>query len=291
MEGKPIQWFPGHMARARRKIEESLFKVDIVAEIVDARVPVSSRNPIIRKIIGQKPRVILLNKCDLADPRETDRWIAYYKKHGLSALAVDCRSGRNVKAFLPMVRDVLKEKIAAWEKKGMVGRPIRIMVLGIPNVGKSAFINKMCAGGRAGKADVQDRPGVTRENRWFTIGKGFELLDTPGVLWHKFEDQTVGEHLAFTGAINDNVLDVVELASHFLCLITALYPQSLSDRYKLTEEDMQERDGYKILEQIGKKRGMLVSGGEIHMERAASTVLDEFRGGKLGRITLEQAVF
>lgn len=286
-EAQTIQWFPGHMTRTKRQIEKSLKMVDIVAEILDARVPVSSRNPILGKLIGNKPRLILMNKSDMADAAATARWIAYYKEKGIKAIALDCRTGKGVNGFMPAIREVLQEQIARWEAKGMTGRPIRVMVVGIPNVGKSSLINKMCRGGNAGKADVQDRPGVTRQNRWFTIGKGFELLDTPGVLWPKFDDPIVGERLAFTGAVKDDVVDVESLASRLLEVLRDTYPQAMTTRYKLEGIELSGMQGYELLELVGKKRGFLISGGEINTERAAITVLDEFRSGKLGKITLE----
>lgn len=286
-EAQTIQWFPGHMTRTKRQIEKSLKMVDIVAEIIDARVPVSSRNPILKKLIGNKPRLILMNKSDMADSAATARWIAYYKQKGVKAIALDCRTGKGVNGFMPAIREVLQDQIAKWEAKGMTGRPIRVMVVGIPNVGKSSLINKMCRGGNAGKADVQDRPGVTRQNRWFTIGKGFELLDTPGVLWPKFDDPIVGERLAFTGAVKDDVVDVESLASRLLEVLRETYPQAMAARYKLEGMDLSKMQGYELLELVGRKRGFLISGGEINTERAAITVLDEFRSGKLGKITLE----
>lgn len=286
-EAQTIQWFPGHMTRTKRQIEKSLKMVDIVAEIIDARVPVSSRNPILKKLIGNKPRLILMNKSDMADSAATARWIAYYKQKGVKAIALDCRTGKGVNGFMSAIREVLQDQIARWEAKGMTGRPIRVMVVGIPNVGKSSLINKMCRGGNAGKADVQDRPGVTRQNRWFTIGKGFELLDTPGVLWPKFDDPIVGERLAFTGAVKDDVVDVESLASRLLEVLQETYPQAMAARYKLEGMDLSEMQGYELLELVGRKRGFLISGGEINTERAAITVLDEFRSGKLGKITLE----
>lgn len=286
-EAQNIQWFPGHMTRTRRQIEKSLKLVDVAAEIIDARIPVSSRNPVLDKLIQGKPRMILMNKSDMADGGATSRWISYYRTKGIKAIALDCRSGKGVNGFLPAVREVLQPQIARWEAKGMTGRPIRIMVVGIPNVGKSSLINKMCRGGAAGKAEVQDRPGVTRQNRWFTIGKGFELLDTPGVLWPRFDDPGVGERLAFTGAVKDEVVDVEHLASRLLESLRDLCPQAVVGRYRLSPEDLPEKTGYELLEMVGRKRGFLVSGGEINTERAAITVLDEFRGGKLGRITLE----
>ena len=283
-----IQWFPGHMARTRRKIVEDLKLVDAVAEILDARVPRSSSNPVLRDLIQRKPKVILLNKSDMADGAQTTRWINYYAQQGEKAIPVESKTGKGINSFFPTVREVLKPQIQAWEKKGMVGRPIRIMVVGIPNVGKSSFINRMIYGGKAGKAEVQDRPGVTRQNRWFTVGKGFELLDTPGVLWPKFEDPIVGEHLAFTGAVRDEILDIEGLASRLLELLMELYPNAVNSRYKTEISPEDHLPGYQILEQVGRKRGMLISGGEVNTERAAITVLDEYRGGKLGRITLER---
>ena len=276
------------MARTRRKISEDLKLVDIVAEILDARIPKSSSNPVLRDIIQRKPKIVLLNKSDMADPAQTSRWMSYYASLGEKAIPLESKTGKGVNAFYPAVREVLKEQILAWEKKGMVGRPIRVMVVGIPNVGKSSFINRMIRGGKAGKAEVQDRPGVTRQNRWFTVGKGFELLDTPGVLWPKFEDPLVGEHLAFTGAVRDEILDSEGLAARLLELLMELYPDAVNSRYKTQFSLEAGLKGYELLEQIGRKRGMLVSGGEVNTERAASTVLDEYRGGKLGRITLER---
>lgn len=285
-EALPVQWFPGHMAKTKRKIAEDLKLVDIVVELLDARVPKSSSNPVLREIIRNKPRVVVLNKSDLADQKQTVRWIALCKGEGLRATPVESKTGRGLPALYSAIREELREQIAGWEKKGMVGRPVRVMVLGVPNVGKSSIINRMIAGGKAGKAEVRDKPGVTRQNRWFTVGKGFELLDTPGVLWPKFEDPIVGEHLAFTGAVKDEILDIESLAGRLLELLMKLYPQAVADRYKL-DAVSQELEGHELLNRIGRKRGMLVSGGEVDMERAAITVLDEFRGGKLGQITLE----
>lgn len=281
-----IQWFPGHMAKTRRKIQEDLRLVDIVMELLDARVPKSSSNPVLRDIIQGKPRIVVLNKSDLADPSQTARWTACYKEQGLAAIAVASKTGKGLPALYSAIRQELSEQRLRWERKGMTGRPIRVMVLGVPNVGKSSIINRMIAGGSAGKAEVRDKPGVTRQNRWFTVGNGFELLDTPGVLWPKFEDPVVGEHLAFTGAVRDEILDIEGLAGRLLELLSRLYPQAIATRYKLVlSEDT--LPGYKLLEMVGRKRGMLISGGEIDTERAAITVLDEFRGGKLGPITLE----
>lgn len=282
MEQKNIQWFPGHMTRTRRRIVDKLPLVDLVAEVIDARIPVSSRNPELDSIIAGKPRLIVLNKTDIADENATRAWLSHYEKQGIPAIAVDCKSGRGVQRFVPLLREILKDKIAAWEQKGMTGRAIRVMVVGIPNCGKSSFINRMSKGG---KAKAEDRPGVTRDQQWFVIDSGAQLLDTPGVLWPKFEDQTVAQRLAYTGAIRDEVLDSEELACGLLEILHAQYEPMLRERYKLTG-DLPE-DAYDLLQLIGRKRGMLVSGGEVNTERASIMLLDEFRGGKLGRITLE----
>ena len=284
-EAQTIQWFPGHMTKTKRQIEKSLKLVDVAAEIIDARIPVSSRNPVLNGLIQTKPRVILMNKCDMADPVQTGRWIDYYKTQGIPAIAIDCRTGKGLNGFVPLVKDVLSDRIASWEAKGMVGRQIRVMIVGIPNVGKSSLINRLA---KNSKANVEDRPGVTRSNQWFTIGKGFELLDTPGVLWPKFEDKAVGERLAFTGAVKDEVIDTEHLASRLLEVLSGSYPRELKARYKLDDTDIADLKGYEMLEVIGRKRGMLISGGEIDLERASIMILDEFRSAKLGKITLEQ---
>lgn len=286
-EAVSVHWYPGHMAKTKRKIIEDLKLVDIAAELRDARIPQSSSNPMIRDILRAKPRVVLLNKSDLSDPVQTSRWAAHWEKEGIKAIPVESKTGKGISAFYQAARETLKEQIAAWERKGMKGRPIRIMVLGVPNVGKSSFINKITQNGTAGRAEVRDRPGVTRQNRWYTVGKGFELLDTPGVLWPKFEDPQTGEYLAFTGAVKDEILDQEGLACRFLELLMKLYPNAVNERYKTEIQPEESLPGHLILERIGKKRGMLVSGGEIDTERAAAAVLDEFRSGKLGRITLE----
>lgn len=286
-QGKTIQWFPGHMTRTRRKMKECLPLIDLVVELLDARVPLASHNPDLDSLVAGKPRLVVLNKADMADEASTARWVAHFRQEGMAALAVDCKSGRGVNAFVPAMRAAVADKIAAWEKKGMTNRPVRAMVVGIPNVGKSSFINRLS---RGSKAKVEDRPGVTRENRWFTVDAGALLLDTPGVLWPKFEDQQVARHLAYTGAIRDEVLDAEELACGLLQLLAADYRPLLAARYRLTDEEIAEyaTDGWELLCRIGKKRGMLVSGGEVNTERAAAMLLDEFRAAKLGRITLEQ---
>ncbi len=288
-----VQWFPGHMAKTRRIMASNMKLVDAVVEITDARIPYSSRNPEIKRIVGRKPRLVLLNKADSADPAMTDRWIEYYRKNGVKAIATDCRSGRNVNKFYTELKYILKDDLEKWEAKGMTGRPIRIMIVGIPNVGKSSFINRL-AGSRLAK--VEDRPGVTKGKQWVSLDDGFELLDMPGVLWPKFEDKLVGERLAFTGAVKDQIMDTEFLACRLLEYLKDNYNDLLQARYAITTDDIPPCDdetvgcvvGYEILERIGRKRGFLVSGGEINTERAANTVLDEYRSGKIGRMTLEQ---
>ena len=283
-EMQTIQWFPGHMTKTKRQIQSSLKLVDAVAEIIDARIPVSSRNPDLAKLVQNKPRVILLNKCDMANQTATKMWIDYFKKQNLVAIPVDCKSGRGLDKFAPAVNTVMSHKIARLKEKGMVNPTIRIMIVGIPNVGKSSFINKMV---KKNRAKVEDRPGVTRGNQWYTIANNLEMLDTPGVLWPKFDDKTVGEHLAFTGAVKDQILDIELLAVRLLDFIKVLKPADFITRFKLENEDVENIDSYELLKMIGKKRGMLVSGGEIDTERAAIMLLDEFRSAKLGRITVE----
>lgn len=283
-EMQTIQWFPGHMTKTKRQIQSSLKLVDAVAEIIDARIPVSSRNPDLAKLVQNKPRVILLNKCDMANQTATKMWIDYFKKQNLVAIPVDCKSGRGLDKFAPAVNTVMSHKIARLKEKGMVNPTIRIMIVGIPNVGKSSFINKMV---KKNRAKVEDRPGVTRGNQWYTIAKNLEMLDTPGVLWPKFDDKTVGEHLAFTGAVKDQILDIELLVVRLLDFIKELKPADFITRFKLENEDIENIDSYELLKMIGKKRGMLVSGGEIDTERAAIMLLDEFRSAKLGRITVE----
>ena len=277
-----VQWFPGHMAKTRRLIKESLTRVDCVTEILDARIPLSSRNPEIGEITAGKPRIILLNKCDMADEKVTADWIKYFRSTGAEALAVDCRSGKGLNAYTPLVRKVLAEKIKANTERGMAGKALRVMVVGIPNTGKSSFINKMA--GRV-RAKVADRPGVTTSNQWFFIGNGIELLDTPGVLWPKFDDPVVGDRLAFIGSVKDAVLDIETMAVRLLDVLRDGYPDRLTERYKIDNFDGLQ--SWEILELIGRKRGMLISGGEVNTERASVMLLDEYRGGKLGRISME----
>ncbi|MBQ2815799.1 MAG: ribosome biogenesis GTPase YlqF [Clostridia bacterium] len=281
-EIQDIQWFPGHMTKTKRQIKESIKLIDAVAEIVDARVPMSSRNPDLSEMSNNKPRLILLNKCDMADPVATKKWLEYFEKKGMKAIAVDCKSGTGLKQFVPAVKDLLSERLAVLKEKGMGGKALRVMVAGIPNVGKSSFINKIVGGT---KAKVEDRPGVTRGNQWFSVQGGIDLLDTPGVLWPKFDDKIVGERLAFTGAIRDNILDIELLAMRLLETLMPLYSDNICERYKLT--DVEGLDSYDLLGEIGRKRGMLMGRGEIDTERAAIMLLDEFRAAKFGRISLE----
>ena len=288
-----VQWFPGHMAKTRRIMQSNLKLVDVVVEITDARIPYSSRNPEMDRLVGSKPRLLLLNKADSADEAVTSQWIDYYKKKGITAVATDCRSGKNINKFKSALKELMAEQVKTWEAKGMHGRPIRMMIVGIPNVGKSSFINRLAGSKRA---KVEDRPGVTRGKQWVTLDDNTELLDMPGVLWPKFEDKTVGERLAFTGAVKDNILDTEYLACRLLELLCEEYPEMLVGRYNISLEDLPENDdmtagclkGFELLERIGRKRGFLISGGEINTERAAAAVLDEFRAGKLGRISLER---
>lgn len=277
-----VQWFPGHMAKTRRIIKESLNLVDGVVELVDSRIPYSSSNPELNNLIKGKPRIVLLNKCDIADSNATKMWIDYYKSRNMYALAVDCRTGKGLNHFIPTVQKALSKKIEKNASKGMNGKALRLMVVGIPNTGKSSFINRMA--GNA-KAKVADKAGVTRQQQWFVVGKGIELLDTPGVLWPKFDDPEVGDKLAFTGAVKDEVTDIETLSCRLLDVLAKTRPQSILDRYKL--EDIGGLQGWEILEMIGKKRGFLIKGGEIDYERTAVMLCDEFRGGRLGKITLE----
>ncbi|MBQ1440411.1 MAG: ribosome biogenesis GTPase YlqF [Clostridia bacterium] len=277
-----IQWYPGHMTKTRRRIEECIKLVDGVVEIIDARIPLSSRNPDIDAITSRRPRIVLLNKADIADGAATSRWIDFFSGSGARAIACDCKTGKGLNRFSDEVRKLLAEKIAVWESKGMGGRSVRLMVVGIPNVGKSSFINRMAKGG---KARVADRPGVTRGNQWFTIGGGIELLDTPGVLWPKFDDPDVGRKLAFTGAVKDAVIDVETLCLDLLGYMSANYPQRICERYKL--DSVEGLTPVEIMESIAKKRGMIMRGGETDYERVSVMIMDEYRAGRLGRITLE----
>ena len=278
-----IQWFPGHMTKTKRQIEKDLRLVDAVAEVIDARIPVSSRNPDIASLTAGKPRVILLNKCDMADRKATKQWVEALTTPTTRAIPVDCKSGRGVERFVPALSELLSSKIASYKAKGMLNPSMRVMIVGIPNVGKSTFINRIAGRNKAVSAD---RPGVTRGNQWFTVSKGFEMLDTPGVLWPKFDDQTVGERLAFTGAIKDNIMDIELLAIRLLDLLKELKTPEFIERYSLSEEDL-SLQSFELLSVIAIHRSMLISGGEPDTERASATILDEFRSAKLGHITLE----
>ena len=286
MPSEIIQWFPGHMAKTRRMMKEMLPQVDAVIEILDARIPVSSKNPELHKIVGNKPVLTLFSKSALADPDSTARWKAQYEREGKHCLFIDSASGAGISSIPDEVRKLLAEKIERFESKGMIGRQLRVMIAGIPNVGKSSLINRLAGGKRA---KVEDRPGVTRDKQWITTKYGLELLDTPGVLWPKFEDQTVGENLAVTGAIRDEILDAERMAVILCGRLRRKYPDLLSVRYKLGDmAQYEDLIDYDLFELIGRKRGFLVSGGEVNTERTSVMLLDEFRGGKIGRITLEE---
>ncbi len=284
MQRQNIQWFPGHMAKTRRLIGEKLPLIDLVAEIIDARIPYSSRNPELNEWVKSKPRIILLNKCDMADESVTNKWVERLNDENTVAIPIDCKTGKGFSKFIPCVKNILQERIKKLEEKGMSGKTLKVMIVGIPNVGKSSFINRIAGTNRA---KVENRPGVTRGNQWFMIGKGVEMMDTPGVLWPKFEDNTVGEHLAFCGSVKDTVLDVELLAMDLIKELKVLYPHMIIDRYKL-KCDLETTDDYEILTEMGKNRGMKISGGDVDTERMANTFLEEFRNTKIGRITLEK---
>lgn len=278
-----IQWYPGHMTKTRRQMEADMKHVDIVVEIVDARIPISSRNPDIDAICGDKPRIVMLNRADQADPQMNRVWTEYFnRQRRLPAAAVDSRSGSGVGQMAALARSALREQMARWQEKGQVGRPIRAMVVGVPNVGKSTFINKVA---KRKSAKAGDRPGVTRGKQWVTVDSGLLLLDTPGILWPKFEDPRVGMMLAFTGAVKEGVIDLEELACGLMELLLKYYPRVLLERYKV--EAGPDTPGYALLELAGKNRGLLLRGGEVHTERMAKVLMDEFRSGKLGKFTLE----
>ena len=285
-----IQWYPGHMTKTRRQIEADLKYVDIVVEIIDARIPVSSRNPDIDAITAGKPRLVVLNRADQADPAGNRAWGAWFRKKGWSVLETDAKTGAGVSQFSRMVQEVLKDQIARWQEKGLVGRPVRAMVVGVPNVGKSTFINKVA---RKKSAKASDRPGVTRGKQWVTVDRGLELLDTPGILWPKFEDVETGMRLSFTGAVKDEIMDVETLGCHLMAFLGVRYPEALAEGYRLKEVPAREAEenevayGYRLLEACAQKRGMRISGGEFDTERMARVLLDEYRGGKLGHFTLE----
>lgn len=281
-----IQWYPGHMAKTRRMIAEQLRNVDAVCEILDARVPLSSRNPDVEELTAGKPRLIVLNRVDLADPAATRRWSDWFRGRGFAVLEANARQGQGTRQFPGAVRSLLSDKLAAYAERGQAGRMIRVMVLGIPNVGKSTFINQVA---RRKTAKAEDRPGVTRSKQWIPVDPSLELLDTPGMLWPKFEDQTVGFRLACTGAVRDEIVDLEELASRLMAYLGEHYPQALLERYRV--EASEEDSGYDLLTKAGRKRGFVLRGGEIDTERMARILLDEFRGGKLGRFTLELPTF
>ncbi len=277
-----IQWYPGHMTRTRRQMEQDIKLVDLVAELLDARIPISSRNPDIDSIAGSKPRMIILNRADQADPAENARWGDWFRQQGYTVLETDSKSGKGVSGFAPAARKACADLIARWKEKGQVGRPVRAMIVGIPNVGKSTLINRL-AGRRSAK--TENRPGVTRGKQWVTVDKTLQLLDTPGILWPKFDDERTGMNLAFTGAVKGDILDRETLAYRLAELLAARYPEALEDRYGIQVDP--EKPGWELLEEAGRKRGFLISGGEVDMERAARLLLDDFRNGKLGRFTLE----
>ena len=276
-----IQWYPGHMTKTRRQMEQDLKQVDAVCEIMDARIPISSRNPDIDSICGNKPRMVILNRLDLADPDATARWAAHFRKQGIAAVATDCKSRKGITQFTPAVRQLLEEKIQRDASRGMT-RALRIMIVGIPNVGKSTLINQIS--GRKG-AKAENRPGVTRGKQWVTVDKDLLLMDTPGILWPKFEDPNVGMMLAYTGAVKDGVMDLEELACRLMELLWKHYPKLIQERYGIESDP--DTPGWQLLEQAGRKRGFLLARGEINTERMAKVLIDEFRGGKLGRLTLE----
>ena len=279
-----IQWYPGHMAKTRRQMLENLKNIDLVCELVDARIPQVSRNPDMDEIAGDKPRMMILNRVDLADPEATRRWASFYRAQGYAVLETDSQHGTGTGRFAAAARERLADKISAWNEKGQTGRAVRVMVVGIPNVGKSTFINRVL-GRKSAKA--ADKPGVTRGAQWFRVPGGIDLLDTPGILWPKFVEERVGILLAVTGAVKDDILDLETLACRLFELLAVRAPQAIVDRYKLTIPEQSDFLGYDLLQQAGRKRGFLISGGEIDTERMARILLDEFRGGVLGRITLE----
>ena len=277
-----IQWFPGHMTKTRRQMVEDIKLVDMVAEVIDARIPISSRNPDLDELTAGKPRLVILNRADQADPGMNKVWGAWFREQGWSVLETDSKTGTGVKQFSSTAREMLKDQLEAYARKGQVGRPVRAMVVGVPNVGKSTFINQVA---RKKSAKAGNRPGVTRGKQWVNVDASLDLLDTPGILWPKFEDQTVGMHLAYTGAIKDEIMDTETLACTLMDLLAHRYPRAVEERYKITVPETFE--GWEVLELAARKRGFLISGGEVDLERMAKVLLDEFRNGKLGRFTLE----
>ena len=277
-----IQWYPGHMTKTRRQMEQDIKMVDLVAELVDARIPISSRNPDIDNIVKDKPRLIVLNRVDQADPEETKKWATYFKQKGYSVLETDAKTGKGVNRFSTVARESLAEQIARWKEKGQVGRPVRAMVVGVPNVGKSTFINHVA---KRKSAKAGDRPGVTRGKQWVAVDQTLDLLDTPGILWPKFEDEKTGLHLAFTGAVKAEIIDLETLAHHLMNLLSSRYPDALRARYNIEIPDGAQ--GWELVEAAARKRGFLISGGDVDLERMSRILLDEFRSGKLGNFTLE----
>ena len=282
MQIENLSWFPGHMTKTKRMIASEIQHMDAVCEILDARIPLSSRNPDVDDLTAGKPRLIVLNRADQADPAQTRRWSQYFRAKGWAVLEANARGGVGTEKFAAAVRELLRDKLESYAAKGQVGRVVRVMVLGIPNVGKSTFINKVA---KRKTAKAEDRPGVTRSKQWVPVDATLELLDTPGILWPKFDDPEVGKRLAFTGAVKDDVLDIEELACYLMDYLAAHYADTLTERYKI---DVEETDtGYDLLEKAGRKRGFLMRGAQVDTERMARILLDEFRGGKLGRFTLE----
>ncbi len=277
-----IQWYPGHMTKTRRMIQCQLKNMDAVCEILDARIPLSSRNPDVEELTAGKPRLIVLNRIDVADSDATRRWAAWFRGRGFAVLEVNAKEGQGTARFAAAVRELLADKLAAYAEKGQAGRMVRVMILGIPNVGKSTFINKVA---KRKTAKAEDRPGVTRTQQWVPVDRSLELMDTPGMLWPRFDDPQVGLHLAFTGAVRDEILDTETLACRLMELLAQRYPQALAERYKI--EITPEDTGYDLLIKAGRRRGFMIRGGEVDTERMAKILLDEFRGGKLGRFTLE----
>lgn len=277
-----IQWYPGHMTKTRRQMEQDIKLVDLVAEIIDARIPISSRNPDIDGIVKDKPRLIVLNRVDQADPEQTKRWVAYFKQQGHSVLETDAKTGKGVNRFSSVARESLADQIAKWKEKGQVGRPVRAMVVGVPNVGKSTFINHVA---KRKSAKAGDKPGVTRGKQWVAVDQTLDLLDTPGILWPKFEDEKTGLHLAFTGAVKAEIMDLETLAHYLMDLLKRRYPDALHARYNI--EVSEDAQGWELVEAAARKRGFLISGGEVDLERMSRILLDEFRSGKLGSFTLE----
>ena len=277
-----IQWYPGHMTKTRRKMEEDLKLVDAVCELIDARIPMSNRNPDIDAICGNKPRMVILNRIDLADPEATEAWSEYWKKMGYAVVKTDCKSRKGIDRFVPAVRELLKEKLERYAERGFVNKPLKLMIVGIPNVGKSTFINQVS--GKKG-AKAENRPGVTRGKQWVTVDRGLLLLDTPGILWPKFDDEEVGRRLAYTGAVKDDILDTETLACHLIKMLWSRYPEALRSRYKIDLPE--DADGYTLLMEGARKRGFLLARGELDTERMARILLEEYRNCKIGRFTLE----